>query len=279
MANLSLEFISIFGLPPAEFVSLAADLGCQHITTVLEPIDYNPEGYPHYSLRNATQRREVIAALKGSGITISQGEGMAIAPGVDVRDTCPADLEAFAELGVPRVNAVAFDPDPGRCFDQLAILAEIAAPFGIATMVEFVPIFTISSLSMAIEAVRHVGRSDCKLIIDTMHVARTGTAITDLAAVDPALIGYIQLCDAPLVPTIPDYLEEAMFERMVPGDGELPLFDMLSVLPKDVIVGLEVPRRSEAEAGIGPHARMARCVAAGRKLLAEVEARTLSRAG
>lgn len=196
MQKLGLEFISVFGLPPVPFVELAAALGCQHITTVFEPIEYNPEGYARYSLRDARQRRELGLALADHGISISLGEGLAIVPNMDVRETCPADLDILAELSVPRVNAVAFDPDRGRCFDQLAALAEMAAGRGITTMVEFVPIFTICDLPTALTAVRHVGRAECKLIIDTMHVARTGTTTADLAAVAPGLIDYIQLADA-----------------------------------------------------------------------------------
>jgi hypothetical protein len=66
-----------------------------------------------------------------------------------------------------------------------------------------------------------------------------------------------------------NYMEEAMFERMVPGEGELPLADLLSVLPSDVVLEIEVPRRSLALSGVSPLARMRPCVDAARRLLAE----------
>jgi sugar phosphate isomerase/epimerase len=106
-------------------------------------------------------------------------------------------------------------------------------------------------------------------MIDTMHVARSGATTADLAALDPATVGHIQLCDVPRTPVIPDYMEEAMWERGVPGEGELPLADMLSALPRGRIVGLEIPRRSEALAGAEPRAWLTRSVAAARSLLAE----------
>ena len=40
MNRLGIENISVFGLPPVEFVNLAADLGCRYISTGLEPIDW-----------------------------------------------------------------------------------------------------------------------------------------------------------------------------------------------------------------------------------------------
>jgi sugar phosphate isomerase/epimerase len=107
-------------------------------------------------------------------------------------------------------------------------------------------------------------------MFDTMHFGRSAARISDLAALDPQFIGYVQLCDAPRIPVIEDYMEEAMFERMVPGEGELPLLDMLAALPRDRVIGLEVPLRREAEAGVGPHERLGRCVEAARNLLAQV---------
>jgi sugar phosphate isomerase/epimerase len=107
-------------------------------------------------------------------------------------------------------------------------------------------------------------------LIDTMHVVRSGSNAADIAAVDPDYIGYAQLNDTTLQPRLDNYMEEAMFERMVPGEGELPLLDILSVLPPDVILEIEVPRRSLALAGVSPVDRMRPCVDAARRLLSEI---------
>ena len=85
------------------------------------------------------------------------------------------------------------------------------------------------------------------------------------------MIGYVQLSDVPLVSRFPTYMEEAMFERMAPGTGELPLLDILAALPRDVVIGLEIPLRSEVEAGVGPEVRVGRCVEAARSLLAQLD--------
>ena len=95
-----------------------------------------------------------------------------------------------------------------------------------------------------------------------------------LAAVPSELIGYVQLSDATHAPRFDTYMEEAMYERMVPGEGELPLREVLAILPREVVVGLEIPQRSLAEAGVGPHERLGRCVAAARAMLAELPAAT-----
>ena len=181
------------------------------------------------------------------------------------------DLDIMCELGVERINTVSMDPDLHRTFDEFAILTEIAAARGLETTTELSPSLAISDLPTVLAAVRHVGRPDFRLLIDTMHVIRSGLSVADIAALDPQLIAYVQLCDAPRKPRFESYFEEAMFERLPPGSGELGLRELIAVLPRDRVYGLEVPQRSEAKAGIGPHERLRKCVEAARSMLVAAE--------
>jgi len=270
--RLGIEQLSVFGLPPVDFVNLAADLGCDCISTGLTGIGYNPHGYPAFSLRDDVgARREMRSAMRDRGVAISLGEGCIIRPDSDIR-AAAGDMDLMQELGVERLNTVSMDPDLGRSLDQLALFAEMAAERGMAATIELCPALTINTLGAAVAAVRHVGRPDFSLLLDTMHLGRSGATADELAALDPGLIGYVQLCDAPRMPSEPNYLREATFERMAPGEGEMPLRAYLEVLPPGLTVSLEVPSRKQAEAGIGPEIRLRRCVDAARRLLAEVGA-------
>ena len=272
MRRIGIEYISVFGLPPVEFVNLAADLGCSYIGTALTPMPYNPHGYPTWSLiDDRALRREMISALRGRGVSISVGEGILVRPNTDVRDRA-LDLDVMCELGVERINTLSIDPDRSRSFDQFATLAEMTDAVGMETTVEFGPMMAVADLPTALAALRHVARSNCRLLIDTMHLVRSGSGASDIAALDPAVIGYAQLCDAPLISKFSQYMDEAKYERMAPGTGELPLLDILAALPGHLAVGLEVPQRSLAEAGVGPRERLGRCVEATRELLARAEA-------
>jgi sugar phosphate isomerase/epimerase len=273
LERIGIENISVFGLPPVACVNLAADLGCHHISMTLFPFDYNPHGYPRYSLKeDAALRRDMVAAMRERAVSISLGEVFAARADTEVRDWA-ADLGAMAELGIRRVNTLSLDPDLRRSFDKFGELTEMAAADGMETTVEFTPGLTVADLPTAIAAVRHVGRADFRLLIDTMHFIRSGSRPEDLAAIDPDTIGYVQICDAPLVPKIANYFEEAKYERMVPGTGELPLFDILAAVPRDRIIGIEVPLRSQADAGIGPFDRLRPCVVAARDLLTRLDAK------
>lgn len=270
MTPLAIEFLTVYGLPPVEFVNLAADLGCQHISTGLIPPPWNPYNHPAWSLRDdAMLRREMIATMRDRGISISLGEGFSIRPDIDVSARAD-DLALLRELGVTRINAVCIDPDLHRCIDQIGALVDMATAAGVETTLEFLPVSVIGNLTTALSVVQQVGSPDLRLLIDTMHFFRSGSRITDLAGIDPDRIGYVQLCDVPIFPANPDYMAEAMFERLPPGSGELPLHDLLQVLPRNSVISLEVPRRAQIEAGMSARQWASRCVEAARDVLRPV---------
>jgi sugar phosphate isomerase/epimerase len=268
MNRIGIERLCVFGMPPVEFVTLAADLGCSFIGIGLAPMRYyNPHGYREWTLRDdPALRREMVAAMVDRSVGISLCEGFGVGPHADVRDYA-ADLDVLCELGGARINAASVDRDASRTLDGFATLAEMAAARGIETTIEIGP-GPIANLPAALAAVRHVGRADFRLLIDSMHFFRLGGSVADIVALDPDLIGYVQLCDAPAVSKFASYMEEALHERLAPGDGELPLLELLRCLPHRVVVSLEVPQRSLAEAGVGPLVRVGKCVDAARRLLA-----------
>lgn len=273
MDRLGIGLLSVFGLPPVDFVDLAADLGCGSISTGLRGIPLLPLGYRPYSLKDdVALRKDLLAAMNHRGVTISLGDGFLVLPDADMR-SFSADLDVLVELGVPQINVVSLDPDLGRTFDQFAALAELASARSIQTNVEPVPGLTVGDVPTALAALDHVGRPDFRLLIDPMHMVRSGFSAADLAAIDPDRIGYAQLNDTTLQPRLDNYMEEAMFERMVPGEGELPLHDILSALPRDIVVELEVPQRTLAVAGVSPFDRLRPCVEAAWRLLSEVSAK------
>ena len=266
MRDLGIEFISVFGLPPVDFVHLAADLGCRYISIGLNGMPLRSLGYPAFSLKDDVRlRQDLLAAMDDRGVSISLGEGMVIVPGADVSDLA-GDLDVMAELGAAQVNTLSFDKDRKRTLDQLAVLTEMAAERGIGTTIEMAPGLTIGDLSAVVAAIEHVGRSGLRLAVDTMHWARSGYGVVELRELGPEKIGYVQLSDTTLKPRMKSYLDEAMYERMPPGDGELPLAEILGAVPADVVVGLEIPMRRLAESGVGPMDRLRPCVAAAREL-------------
>ncbi len=264
--QLGIERLCVFGMPPVEFVTLAADLDCRWVGMGLTAMRYyNPHGYRDWSLRDdPALRRETVSAMRDSGVGLSLMEGFGIQAGTDPRDMA-GDLDIVCELGGTRINAASMDRDAQRTFDGFAVLAEMADTRGIEVSIEIGP-GPVGNMAAALNAVRHVNRKNFRLLIDTMHYFRRGGSMAEFTAVDPALIGYVQLCDAPLVSSFASYMEEALYERMVPGTGDLPLRDFLAAVPPEVIVSMEIPQRSLAAAGVGPHDRVGACLDAARAL-------------
>jgi sugar phosphate isomerase/epimerase len=267
MHRLGIELLSVFGMPPVEHVKLAAALGCGHISTGLTQLPFNPHGYPTWSLRDdARLRRELQSAMRDSGVAIGLGEGFAVRPGQDVRDR-QRDLDLMAELGAECVSGVSMEPDLARTHEQFALLAEYARQCGMRATIEFAPPHPVGTLRAALDVIGHVAQSNFGLLLDAMHFFRSGGTVEQLATIDPALIGYAQLCDVPLQPLEPDYMKEAMFQRRVPGEGELPLAAFVATLPRNVRIGLEVPMLAEAQAGRAPIDRLRPAVEAAQALL------------
>jgi len=267
---LGLECLSTFGLGPVDVIRLAADLGCSHVTLNLGGSANRLPIYPDISFRqDPVLQREMAAALADSGVAIGMLEGFAITPRSSARDYL-ADLDMAARLGARAICAVSLERDLARTHGEFSQLAELAAERGFFLTTE-VGAGVLRRLDKASAALAAVDHPAFRLLIDTMHYFRFGGTVSDFAALDPAVIGHIQLCDVPMPALIADYMEEALYERRAPGDGDLPLREFLRHVPAGVVIGLEIPIRSEAEAGIGPRERLGRCLRQARMMMEPLE--------
>jgi sugar phosphate isomerase/epimerase len=86
--------------------------------------------------------------------------------------------------------------------------------------------------------------------------------------VEPARIGYVQLCDGPLEASEEMYWHEAAAERLCPGEGEFPLSEIIALAPPGRAVSLEVPNDRLRAEGVPAAERARRAVGATREFLA-----------
>lgn len=268
MNEIGIERLGTFGMPPARLAALAAELGAECIGIGLASTGgYNPDGHPPYSLRDVpAQLRETIATTRDLGVRVSIVEGFAVLADNDLR-AYAGDLDIVRALGCERINVVSVGQEMGRTIDGFATLCEVAAARGIAVSAEMGSLGPLKQVEAALAVARGVRQPNFSLVIDTMHFFRLGNTVADFAALDPALVGYVQLADAPWTPRFDTYMEEAMYERMIPGEGELPLADFVRRIPDGVVISVEIPIRSRAAQGQDARARTAPCVAAAKALL------------
>ena len=185
--------------------------------------------------------RQVKAALRDTGLPLIDIEVVWIKPGPPDPDHLRL-VDVGMELGARNVLCVSSDPDDGATRDKLAMLAERAGDairinleFGIFTEVK-----TIGQASAILRAIDHPAMG---LLIDALHWRRSGGTLADVAAVPPAWLSYVQLCDAPdpgADPADSDaILTEAIDGRVALGAGRLPIGALLEAIPPGLPVAVE----------------------------------------
>lgn len=112
MDRIGIENLSTFGLLPVQFIHLAADLGCGHVSLNLRGSANRMEPFPAFSLADdPALRRRVGAACRERGVCVSLIEGFAVLP--DREEEYARDLDSAAELGARAICAVSMDRDAG----------------------------------------------------------------------------------------------------------------------------------------------------------------------
>lgn len=246
--QLGIDQLTVLGMGPLEHIRLAAALGCQGVSFTLGQRLANPAGYPAWSLKDdAALRRAVRDELAACGIALWLGEGIVVMPGVEAASR-GAEMDAFAEIGARGIVSSMMDCAFDWARDQFATLCDMATARGLSYAVEFSPAKPLRDLQTALALCDWIGAGRCGVVVDAMHHFRGGGTVAEVATMDPARLAHVQLCDVPLAGA-GDYMEEAMYRRLMPGNGELPLAALLTALPSGVTLGLEVPLLARIEAG------------------------------
>lgn len=267
MKRLGLDSQTVFGMPPTDHIRLAAELGLGSVSLAPMPVPWKLDRFPLWSLRDDPALvRETKAILRDTGIRVAAAEGFTIRPEADTSFRV-SDFDLMAELGTEAATTVAMGAEPESALEQMTILADLAAERGMMFLFEFAPPHTFNTLASAHDAVRRIERDNARLLIDSMHLFRTGGSVADIRALPAGAIGYIQLSDAAFTGDGGDYYLEASFERKIPGEGELPLVELLRALPSDLRVGLEVPMQAALQASIDAGEPIARIVEGAKALL------------
>jgi sugar phosphate isomerase/epimerase len=200
----------------------------------------------------------VRGALAANALTALDIEVIWIRPGRAIAADARRLITAGGELGARNVLIVSANPDRAETCHQFAGLCELAAAAGMRAVLEFLMISEIRSLADALAVVGAVQHPAGAVLIDALHLQRCGGRPADLARVDPLLLPYAQICDAPAAlaeTTYPAYLTDAVDGRSAPGEGALPLAQLLTELPPGTPLSLEVRSRRYREQYADPVAR------------------------
>jgi len=260
---IGIAHLTLLSRSPPELVTLAAEAGYDFVGIRVKAV--TPGEYQYPMQPGSSMSRETLTRLRDTGLEVRDIEFLALGPATGPDDWRPA-LEAGAALGARTVSVVGVDPDRSRLIETLTLLTADAADHGILPTLEPISYQPVSRVADAAAIARAAGAA---VLLDALHIRRGGSTLSDVRVLDPHLVPCLQLCDGPLAApetlALPAKLPlgmaadgsvlqvEARAQRQVPGEGELPLADLLAAVTADTPVSVEVPNAT-LTARLGPRA-------------------------
>ena len=247
--RLSLAHLTVLDLTPPELVLEAAAAGFRTIGIRLTATP--SVGVPPYDiLHDGPLLRETLRRLADTGVSVLDTEFLRFEPEQPV-GVPEGFLEVSARLGAQNVLVMSAEPEEERTLERFSELCDAAAAYGLHVGLEFAIYTGVRTLAHAARVVAQSKRANASVLIDALHFSRSGGLPAHVAAVNPALLRYAQICDAgPDVPRpddAPSLIREARTGRLLPGEGVLPLAELIAALPPTVPLAIEAPNRATAE--------------------------------
>ena len=256
--ELSLHHLVAPEIPAEDLIRLAAINGCSHVCLFTQAPDM--AGFPVIGDDDVNRVRR---ALEVTGVTMLGATSFAL--GAAPWTTYRPGLERAARLGAQWVNCRIVGDNHSLLVSEFAGLARFAADLGLRAGIEFSGFGNAQAFPQALRIIEGAGIG--QLALDPLQIARTGTSMDELSGLDPALIGYAQMCDGLIEATAEGYIREAAFDRLAPGEGEFDLKRYVGFVPVGTPLSIEVPTARLRKAGQTPERRVRHVVDATRSLL------------
>ncbi len=257
--QISLAHLTVLDTTPPELVTVAAAAGFR---TVGIRLTATPSvGVPPYDmLREGPLLRETLLRLGDTGVSVLDTEFLRFEPDRPV-GIPEGFLEISARLGARHVLVMSAEPEEARTLDRFCELCDRAAPYGLNVNLEFAIYTGVRTLAHAASVVAQAKRSNASVLIDALHFGRSGGLPVHIRKVDPSLFQYAQICDAaadmPSATDTPALIREARTGRLLPGEGVLPLAELVAALPATVPLAIEAPCQATADLPAAERARRA----------------------
>jgi sugar phosphate isomerase/epimerase len=254
---ISLPHPTLNDLHPPDFIRIAKRTGYDALN--LRIIPFRPDGPQASIFNDRALFRATREALWDTALPVLDIEVIRIEAGMRIADFRPF-FDAGAQLGA--TYAVAIGIDAGETFvtEQLAALAAEAQPFGIRMVIEFMARGGIKTLEATQRIVTGTGRDDVGILVDSLHFYRSGATLAQLADVDPRRLPYMQINDVYNFEQLRDAPEpeNVLWKKVLPGDGDLRLRELLQTLPAGIPIAVEAPGPANMSlAGAEAYARRA----------------------
>jgi sugar phosphate isomerase/epimerase len=263
MSFLSLAHFTVIDADPLMLIDVGAAAGFDAVGMRIVP---PPDAAPIVPVvGDPEMQRRIKARLAATGMKILDMEAVWLLPETDLSSLAPV-LDTTVELGASHLIVCGNDPDHSRTVENLGELCELSSARGVRVMLEFLPYTEIRSLAETRALLKKVKPANAGILVDALHLSRSGGSPADLASYDPALFSFVHLCDVPAEPPSFEGLRaEARRGRLYPGEGELWLEEFVGAFPADTAFAIEAP--SSRHAALPPLERAKMAADASRALL------------
>lgn len=237
---LSLAHLTVLDAAPPDVVGAAAAAGFDAVSLRVRAAG-SERVYP--MLGDTPMLRETLARVRDTGVQVLDIEVLRLRPDDDPDDALRV-LDAAARLGARFALVIGHDPDEARLTARFAEVCEAGAERGVRPALEFMLFTAVRTLADAVRVVERAGHPAGAVLVDALHLQRTGGSPGDLRGIAPSRLPYAQLCDGPAEPVWPDEESarvEARTARALPGDGAFPLRALVEALPPGVPLAVESP--------------------------------------
>lgn len=259
---LSLAHLTFLKTSPPELVDLAARSGFDAVGLRFGAARPGDDIFP--MVGDSPLRRETRKRMRANGIRLLDVEVLCLYPDTTADSFRPL-IDASAELEATFLLVNVEDTNRERVGETLERLCELAAPGNLSLGLEWMIYRQLKHLSEAMDIIGQVSAKNICLVVDSLHFFRSGTSVSELAHVPREKIGYIQLSDGCVpAPELEQLSFEARFDRKLPGEGQLPLSELIAALPSNIAVSMEIPSVS---ADMSSLERAMRVGSAGREIL------------
>lgn len=224
-------------------------------------------GYSHLPIGLATYQalrsdglndRDIVSLYDDHGLAPGHFDGFsAWAPipfNDDLADAAKAVFDSTTDqclticnaLGIDKICATGtFRPQQfaiNQLQDGFHAFAEAAQEYNIQVDLEFLPFWGIPDLATATQILGEQRPDNAGILLDTWHFLRGNPDFDLLRSLPAGTIRTLQLADASLQPQDPDMFIDCLVYRKPPGEGELPIHDVVRALKAQDIddVGPEI---------------------------------------
>jgi len=246
---ISLAHLTVLDTTPPELVTVAAAAGFRTIGIRLTATP--SVGVPPYDiLHEGPLLRETLLRLKDTGVSVLDTEFLRFEPEYPI-GIPEGFLEVSARLGAKHVLVMSAEPEEARTISRFGELCDRAAQYGLHVGLEFAIYTGVRTLAHAAQVLAKSKRANASVVVDALHFSRSGGLPAHIGQVDPSLFRYAQICDAsadmPGPTDAPALIREARTGRLLPGEGVLPLRELVAALPAGVPLAIEAPCRATAD--------------------------------